>query len=578
MFKEKIENLVKQVLKKKFNIKSFKDLDLELATPPDLKMGDCSWPCFPLAKIVKKSPREIAEILAKEIKPTKEIEKVEAVNGYLNFFVNKVLFAESIIKKILKQKNNYGKGNLAKILGSKKKILEFSSPNTNKPQHLGHLRNNILGEALANILKSQNFKIIKTNLVSDRGIHICKSMLAYQKWGNNETPKSSVLKGDYLVGKYYVLFGKKAEENPKLLEEAQDLLRKWETGDKETIKLWRKMNNWAYQGFKETYKKLGVTFDRWDYESENYKLGKKIVLNALKKGICYKRQDGAIEIDLTKYNLDKKVLIRSNGTTIYIIPDISVVELRYKEEKFDQCLYITGFEQEYHFKVLFKILELFGFKQADKLFHIPYGLVSLPSGKMKSREGKVVEIDELIIEVEELAKKEILKREPKIFPVELKKRAGKIALASLKFFFLKFTPKQEICFEPEKEISFEGDTGPYIQYVYARIQSILRKIKTSASSKINFSCLKELDEQTLLSVLSQFPYALERSAQRYNPAIVCEYLLRLASLFNKFYQKIPVIKAETKELKTARLVLIKGVATVVKNGLNILGIEILDKM
>jgi len=581
MFREKIENLIKQTLKKKLNIKDFKNLELELATPPDFKMGDYSWPCFSLAKIVKKSPREIAEILAEGIKPTKEIEKVEAVIGYLNFFVNKILLAEITIKKTLKKKDNYGKGNLAKTSKDKKIILEFSSPNTNKPQHLGHLRNNVLGEALASILKSQNFKIIKTNLINDRGIHICKSMLAYQKFGNKETPKSSGLKGDYLVGKYYVLFGEKVKENQKLLEEAQELLRKWEAGDKETRKLWQKMNSWVYQGFKKTYKKLGVTFDRYDFESKVYESGKIEVLKAFKKGICYKREDGAIEIDLNKYNLDKKVLIRADGTTIYIIPDIGVAKLRYKKEKFDQCLYITGFEQEYHFKVLFKILELFNpdFNWHDKLFHFPYGMVFLPEGKIKSREGKTVEADELIKEIEDLAKKEILKREPKLPQNELKKRAEKIALSSLKFFLLKFTPKQEIHFDPQKEVSFEGATGPYLQYTYARIKSILRKAgPDKLKTKLNFASFKTEEEKELIKLIYTFADILSLAAINYNPAMLCEYLLQLASLFNKFYQKIPVLKAETKELKEARVALIKCAAIVIKNGLKILGIETLEKM
>lgn len=579
MFREKIENLIKQVLKKKFNIKNFKGLDLSLATPPDFKMGDYSWPCFPLAKIVKKSPREIAEILAEGIKPTKEIEKIEAVNGYLNFFVNKILLAEITIKKTLKEKDNYGKSDFVKTSKGKKIILEFSSPNTNKPQHLGHLRNNVLGETLANILKSQKIEVIKTNLINDRGIHICKSMLAYQKFGNNETPKSSGLKGDYLVGKYYVLFGEKAKENPKLLDEAQELLRKWETGDKETRKLWQKMNSWVYQGFKETYKKLGITFDRYDYESEVYELGKKEILKAFKKGICYKRDDGAIEIDLSKYNLGKKVLIRADGTTIYIVQDIGVAKLRYKEEKFDHCMYITGFEQEYHFKVLFKILELFGFKWVGKLFHFPYGMVFLPEGKIKSREGKTVEIDELIKEVESLVKQEILKREPKLFQTELKKRAEKIALSSLKFFLLKFTPKQEIHFDPQKEISFEGATGPYLQYTYARIKSILRKAGSDKlKTKLNFVSFKTGEEKELIKSLYAFSDILKFAAINYNPAMLCEYLLQLASLFNKFYQNISVLKAETKELKEARVDLIKCAAIVIKNGLKILGIETLEKM
>ncbi|TSC96082.1 MAG: arginyl-tRNA synthetase [Parcubacteria group bacterium Athens1014_10] len=579
MLRDKIENLIKQVLKKEFNIKNFKDLDFDLSQPPDSKMGDFAWPCFSLAKIVKKSPREIAEILVQEIKPSKEIEKIEAVNGYLNFFVNKSLFAEITIKKILKEKDAYGKGELAKKSEYKKMILEFSSPNTNKPQHLGHLRNNVLGEALANILKNQNFEIIKTNLINDRGIHICKSMLAYQKFGSKETPKSSGTKGDYLVGKYYVLFEQKAKENPELLEEAREMLRKWEAGDKETRKLWQKMNKWAERGFKETYRKLGIAFDRWDYESKVYQSGKKEVLKAFKKGICYQREDGAVEIDLTKYNLDKKVLIRADGTAIYIVQDIAVAISRHQEEKFDKCIYITGFEQEYHFKVLFKILELFGFKWAKKLSHFPYGMVFLPEGKMKSREGKTVEADELIKEVEELVKKEILKREEKISKTELEKRASKIALASLKFFLLKFTPKQEINFDPRKEVSFEGATGPYLQYAYARIKSILRKAKSvQLKTKLNFNSFETEEENELVKLLYAFPRVLMFAAIDKNPANICTYLLELASLFNKFYQKIPVLKAKTKELIKMRLILIETVSMVIKNGLNILGIETLEKM
>jgi len=573
---ESLIERIKNSLEEKFSQFDFSKNNFSLEPTPNSEMGDFGFPCFPLAKIVKKSPQEIAEILAQEIRADEIVEKTKAVGGYLNVFLKKDYFSEKVLKEILKEQDNFGRN---KKGGKKKILIDFSSPNTNKPQHLGHLRNNILGESISNILENQGFKIIKTNLISDRGIHICKSMLAYQKWGKGETPKSSGLKGDYLVGKYYVLFSEKSKENPKLLEEVQELLRKWEAGDKETINLWQKMNNWVYQGFKETYKKLGITFDRWDYESKNYKSGKKIVLDALKKGKCYKRQDGAVEIDLTKYNLDKKVLIRSDGTTIYIIPDIGVAKLRYKEEKFDQCLYVTGFEQEYHFKVLFKILELFGFKWVDKLFHIPYGLVSLPSGKMKSREGKVVETDELIIEVEELAKKEILKRELELPQAELKKRTDKIALASLKFFFLKFTSKQEICFDPQKEVSFEGDTGPYIQYAYARIESILRKSALkNQPSKIRAFNLQTDEEWALIKLLFQYPQILEQSSLNYNPAGVCLYLLQLASLFNKFYQKTPVLKAEKEEIKKARLILIQSIAIVLKNGLNILGIETLEKM
>ena len=579
---DKIINQIRKVLKKKFNLKNFEVLDFSLIQPRDSKIGDFALPCFKLAKIIKKHPQEVAGILAQWIEPSEEIEKIEAVNGYLNFFVNKILFAEITIKKILKEKNDYGRGNLAQTFAYKKwkkKILEFSSPNTNKPQHLGHLRNNVLGEALANILKNQKFEVIKTNLINDRGIHICKSMLAYRKWGRGETPKSSCMKGDYFVGKYYVLFEQKAKKNPKLLKEAQEMLRKWEACDKETRKLWQKMNKWVEKGFNGTYKKLGITFDRWDYESKVYQRGKQEVLKALKKGIFYKTKDGAIEINLDEYNLGKKVLIRADGTTIYIVQDIGVAKLRYEREKFDHCIYITGFEQEYHFKVLFKILKLFGFPWADKLGHLPYGMVFLPEGKMKSREGETVEVDVIIKEIEELAQKEILRREPKIPKLELEKRSSKIALGSLKFFLLKFTPKQEVHFDPKKEISFEGATGPYLQYTYARIKSILRKASAQKlKTKLDFSSFRTEEENELINLLYRFNFDLVLAASNYKPAYVCEYLLELASLFNKFYQKAPVLKAETSELRKARLFLIEAVSIVIKNGLKILGIETLEEM
>jgi arginyl-tRNA synthetase len=470
-------------------------------------------------------------------------------------------------------------------------MIEFSAPNTNKPQHLGHVRNNLLGDALAKILSAAGFKVVKANLVNDRGIHVAKSMLAYKLWGEGKTPQSEKVKSDHFVGDFYLLFGKKEKDDPSLLDKAQELVRKWEAGDSETLALWQRMNKWAIAGLKETYQKLGISFDKWYWESETYKLGKEFISKALKKGLCYRRDDGAVEIDLTAHGLDKKVLIRPDGTSVYVTQDLGLAKLKFDEFKLDKSIYVVGSEQDYHFKMLFKVLELFGFKWAKKCWHLSYGMVWLPEGRMKSREGQVVEADDIIHEMKKLAQSEILARDANISGQDLRERAGQIGLAALKFYLLKFTPQQALTFNPEESISFEGATGPYVQYAYARIQSIKKKFPISPLGRAqraggNFQFPKEVDysvlgnqeEVALLKLLDQFPEEVAKSARDYNPARTATYLLNLAQMFNKFYHAHPVLQAKTEELKVVRLALINSVAIVLKNGLALLGIATPEKM
>jgi arginyl-tRNA synthetase len=583
-----IQNQIKKAILKKFGIKIKQEIIIE--QPPDAKMGDFCFSCFLLANETKKSPKEIAEILAQEIKSDKIVREIKNIGPYLNFFIQRKEFFKNICSAILKQKQKKARARCIASLFKSQILIEFSSPNTNKPLHLGHFRSSILGMSLANLLEEIDYKVIKINLINDRGIHICKAMLAYQKWGENKTPESEKIKGDHFVGNFYTLFDKevKKEQEVKKMEkitetnfykEASEMLKKWEQGDEEVMKLWKKMNQWALDGLKKTYQRIGIKFNKWYFESQTYKIGREIILKALKKGICYQRKDGAIEIDLTQYGLDKKVLLRSNGTSVYVTQDIGVAKLKFDQFKFNQSIILTGVEQIYHFQVLFKILELLNFKWAKKCVHLIHEMINLPEGKMKSREGKVVDSDNLLDEMEKMAQEEIQKRDQNISSKELKQRAKKISLAAIKFHLLKVNPKQAIYFDPRKSLSFEGATGPYLQYTYARIQSILRKIQHEIIyNATDFSCLKEEEEWELGKRIFEFFNITKRAAQDYNPAILSEYLLKLASSFNKFYHQYSILKAKSKEIQTARLALIQSVAIVLKKGLNLLGIEEIEKM
>ncbi|HKL17045.1 MAG TPA: arginine--tRNA ligase [Patescibacteria group bacterium] len=551
------------------------DFIFNVDLPPEKDMGDICVSCFRAAKILQKNPVQIAEKIVKNFKKEDLVESIENKGAYINIFLSKESF-QKIVKDVLKKQDDFGKQKDQE----KKVLIEFSSPNTNKPQHLGHLRNNFLGWSMSKIFEKLGFKAIKINAINDRGIHICKSMLAYKKWGNNESPQDQDIKPDHFVGDYYVLFDKKAEKEPELLKQAQEMLIKWEKGDKETIKLWQKMRKWTLKGLKETYNEIGVSFDKWYWESEIYKQGKQIIQNALKKGLCYKREDKAIEIDLTDYNLDKKVLLRPDGTSVYISYDLALAKKKQQDFKPDLSMYVVGSGQEYHFKVLFRILEKFGLFKAKDLFHLSYGMIDLPEGKMKSRKGRVVEADELINEMTNLAKKEIEKRDKNVIKKEIDKRAKKIALSAIKFYLLKFTPKQRFTFKPKESLSFEGDTGPYLLYTYARIKSILKKshlkVETKKIAQVNWSRIGRAEKETL-KIIFDFPNILKKSKKELNPTYIATYLLGLAHEFNEFYHKKKVIQ-EDKELERLRLFIILAVSIALKSGLDILGIETIEKM
>lgn len=556
MFEEEIKKILKKIT-------GLKEIVLEI--PPDDSLGDYSFPCFGLAKQQKRNPTEIASELKNKIKKTNSIEKIEIKGPYLNFFVNKQELAGITIRTILKQKEKYGSAK-----DNKKIVIESPGPNTNKPLHLGHLRNMALGLSLSKIYKKRGNKVINVDIINDRGIHICKSMLAYKKFGNNKKPNK---KPDHFVGDFYILFNKK--ESKELEEEAINLLRKWENKDKEAIKLWKKMNSWAIKGINETYKKFGIKIDNTFFESHYYIKGKDIALEGLRKGIFEKDNNGAIIVNLEKEGLGKKVLLREDGTSVYITQDIYLAIKRYQDFKMDKMIYIVASEQIHHFKVLFAILKILGYSFAKDYYHLPYGMIYLPEGKMKSREGKIVDADNLIRDVTGLTRKEIVKRDEKISRKELEKRAEIIGLGAIKFFILNYDPLKDFVYHPEESLSFEGETGPYIQYAHARISSVLRK--TKKINKVGVKGLTTTEEIRLIKLLSDYPRKIQEAATQYKPSIISNYLFDLAQSFNTFYSKYPILKSEENK-KIARLNLISCIKIVLKDGLGLLGIEAPERM
>lgn len=573
---DKLEDKIKDLIFKNFKDIP-KDFIFEFNLPPSEEMGDLSLACFSLAKILNKPPNVVADEITEKLKVNDHIESAKAIGPYVNFKFNSGIFINTVIKEILEKKQDISS---LKVKPKNKYIIEFSAPNTNKPLHLGHLRNTLLGNAMNNLFIKNGIKSVKLNLINDRGIHICKSMIAYQKWGENKTPETENKKSDHFVGDYYVLFDQQVKENPSLMREAQEMLKKWEQGDQETIRLWQKMNHWAISGIEETYHKINVSFDKVYYESEIYKIGKDIVLMALKNGLCQRLPDGAIEINLESYGIGKKILIRADGTSVYVTQDIGLAKLKYNDFKPAKSIYVVASEQDYHFRVLFKILEVFGFPWAKNYEHFSYGMVNLPSGKMKSRGGTVVEVDDIIAEMESLVKGEILKRNPNISPIDLSQRSKVIALSALKFFFLKFTPAQEIKFNPQESIAFEGATGTYLLYAYARIQSVIKKafIDKTDIKEIDLINLQENEERELVKNLFIFRKILRESMVEYNPAILANYLIKLAQLFNVFYHKHQILDTDNEKLSRSRLFLIMAVSWIIKNGLDVLGIETVNEM
>jgi len=556
--------------------------------------GDFTIVVFPFTPLSKKNPEQTANDLGEYLKrEVAEVENFNVIKGFLNLVIDKTYWLNFLKTNY----NNTQYGILKPVEGANTIMLEYSSPNTNKPLHLGHIRNNLIGLSISRIMEAAGNKVIKVNLVNDRGIHICKSMLAWKKWGGGETPENSGMKGDHLIGKYYVLFDKhykselkelmagglseeEAEKKSVLMGEAREMLRQWEAGDKETIDLWKTMNSWVYAGFDVTYKRLGVSFDKIYYESQTYLLGKEIVAEGLQKGVFFKKPDGSVWIDLTADGLDEKVLLRSDGTSVYMTQDLGTAVSRSAEFKFDGLVYIVGNEQEYHFKVLFLILKKLGYKWADGCFHLSYGMVELPEGKMKSREGTVVDADDLMDEMIKTAEEttKALGKFADFESEEANKLYNTIGLGALKYFILKVDPKKKMLFNPKESIDFEGNTGPFIQYTYARIFSLQRKAKElNYLAAINVTDLAKKEKALLIKVCELNKTVAEASAT-YSPALVANYVYELVKEYNQYYHEYPVIKEENADLRSLRIAISQLVGTAIHNGMWLLGIDVPERM
>jgi arginyl-tRNA synthetase len=628
--KTQILSEIEKSFKKAFSKKPEK---LELGFPPDVKFGDFAVEFFAQAKELKKSPGEVAKKVEENFENSDLIKEVKSSGPYLNIKVSNEKLFGVIIGEAEKKKEKFGNYNIGK---GKKVMVEYLSPNTNKPLHLGHARNGAIGMALDNILESQGFEVIKANLVNDRGVHICKSMLAWLKWGNGETPESAGMKGDHFVGKYYVKYAKEAEKNPELEKEIQEMLKKWESGDREIIKTWKLMNSWVYEGFDATYKEYGFQFDEIFYESDTYKLGKDIIKKGLEKGVFRKDETGAIVFDLPEDEfgrdkngeLKKQTVLRADGTSVYITQDIGTAVQRFQKYKLEKLIYVVGNEQIFHFKVLFKILESLEYgwaknspphqnaKNIEKcknidnefwcggLFHFTQGMVNLPEGKMKSREGKVVDADDLLLEVKKLVSVQIKEHDPEISKEELNDRARKIALGAIKFYLLRVRPAQDIEFDPRESVAIDGFTGPYCQYAYARICGILRNLplhqKNSKGIKVNNKCSKKFsffegknnfwcgsadfsllgnkEELKLTQKLIQFPETLEKAGEELNPLRIITLVYETAQAFNLFYNNHQVLDGDDEKTTSARFKLAEATGIAIKTGLNLLGIDVLEKM
>ena len=588
----KVKEAVKQIFSTEIDSVEFQP------TRKDFE-GDITLVVFPLLKLVKGNPQQIATQIGNYlVENLAEVERFNAMGGFLNLVISEAFYLNSF--KLIKNTQHFGF--VPVVPGSKAVMVEYSSPNTNKPLHLGHIRNNLLGYSVAEILKASGKKVYKTQIINDRGIHICKSMLAYQKFGKGEKPESAGIKGDKLVGNYYVAFDKAykaqiedmvssgvekkiAEKDAPILQEAREMLRKWEAEDPETVALWKKMNGWVYDGFNETYKNLGVDFDKLYYESDTYLLGKNVVQIGLEKGVFEKDPDGSVWIDLTADGLDRKIVLRSDGTAVYMTQDIGTAIQRVKDHPdVGGMVYTVGNEQDYHFKVLFLILKKLGFDWAENLYHLSYGMVDLPSGKMKSREGTVVDADDLMEEMtrdaktisEELGKLEGLSEDEKSILYK------SIGLGALKYFILKVDPKKRILFDPKESIDFQGNTGPFIQYTYARIQSILRKANFQYDKVISRygekSHLMHQKEKELIKLLLTFPDIIQNAAETYSPAIIANYTYELVKEFNSFYQNVPILGTDDEHEKIFRVQLSKKVGEVIADAFSLLGIKVPERM
>ena len=554
--------------------------------------GNLTLVVFPFVKAAKKSPEQTAQEIGQYLVDNcSAVEKFNVVKGFLNLSIGEGAWLQLL--QAIDQDNRFGMKTANE--DSPLVMIEYSSPNTNKPLHLGHVRNNLLGWSLAQIMEANGNKVVKTNIVNDRGIHICKSMLAWLKYGNGETPESSGKKGDHLIGDYYVAFDKhyreevkelvakgmdeeKAKQEAPLIKEAHEMLVKWENNDPEVRALWEKMNNWVYAGFDETYKKMGVGFDKIYYESQTYLKGKAKVEEGLAKGLFERHEDNSVWADLTNEGLDKKLLLRSDGTSVYMTQDIGTAEMRFKDYPIDKMIYVVGNEQNYHFQVLSILLDRLGFKWGKELVHFSYGMVELPNGKMKSREGTVVDADDLMaLMVEDAYKTSMeLGKFDDMTEEERREIARIVGMGALKYFILKVDARKNMLFNPEESIDFNGNTGPFIQYTYARIRSILRKAPSMTSPASSTSLAdKEIE---LIQKMSEFGAAVEQAGKDYSPSGIANYCYELTKVFNQFYHDFSILNEPDEQKKTVRLMLAKNVAKIIKNGMGLLGIEVPERM
>lgn len=590
-----LQQMLKPAIEKAIHVLFDVTIDkIEFQTTRKEFEGDITMVIFPLLKVVKSNPVELGTKIGNYlVENVATVSRFNVVSGFLNIVISDVYYLDYF--KTIKDDTAFGF--VTPSVNDKAVMVEYSSPNTNKPLHLGHVRNNLLGYSVAEIIKASGKKVYKTQIINDRGIHICKSMLAWQKFGKEQTPESSGLKGDKLVGNYYVVFDKaykeeiaqlmsagKTEEEAKkqapIILEAQDMLLKWESGDESVLSLWKTMNQWVYDGFATTYKNLGVDFDAFYYESNTYLLGKDVVKIGLDKGVFGKDPDGSVWIDLTDEGLDRKIVLRSDGTAVYMTQDIGTAIQRVKDyPDVGGMVYTVGNEQDYHFKVLFLILKKLGFDWSKNLFHLSYGMVDLPSGKMKSREGTVVDADDLMQEMTDTAQKisEDLGKLDSYSPEEKSKLYSTIGLGALKYYILKVDPKKRILFNPEESVDFAGNTGPFIQYTYARIQSIIRKANFDYSNTADVKVLHE-KEKELLKQLELFPEVIQNAAQHYSPALLANFTYELVREYNSFYQAVPILGEDDLEKKIFRVQLSKKVADTIAASFKLLGIDVPERM
>lgn len=587
---QKIKEVSAKAIEDIFKISAFaSDIPVN-QTKPEFE-GDYTVVLFAFVKQLKQSPEQLGKQIGDYlVSNNKELfTAYNVIKGFLNLTVSDRFFSGFLVQ-------NYSNSNVGELSGANKKIIvEYSSPNTNKPLHLGHLRNNFLGWSIAEILKANGNTVAKTCVVNDRGVHICKSMIAWEMFANGATPESTGTKGDHFVGDYYVKFSnehkgeieqliaegqskEEAERNAPIMQKTQQMLVDWEKGKPEVIDLWKKMNRWVYRGFDETYKRIGSDFDKTYYESETYLLGKKFVEEGLKQDVFYRKEDGSVWIDLTSEGLDEKLVLRKDGTSVYITQDLGLAEEKYKDFQYNQSIYIIADEQNYHMKVLELILKKLGKPYADGIFHLSYGMVDLPTGRMKSREGTVVDADDLVDEMvkEAEAKTKEKSKVEEFTAEELKELYETLALGALKFYLLKVDPKKRMVFNPEESIDFHGFTGPFVQYTHARIKSILRKEATQPSNTSTVR-LEKLEKQLLL-LLEQYDDVLQQAAAEYSPAVIANYIYSVAQTYNTFYTAHSVLKAETEEKKQLRLQLCQLTSNVIKHAMGLLGIRVPERM